>query len=183
MQDNKNKNQDLPDENVLEDNIDTGISQDNNTADITDSNIGENVDENVEGKKLTEEEEKELLARKRAEQVELYKKHFEIEKENKAKGHQMQKETEELEKSLEKLYSIRKFVYYICGAMWLFALIGLIGRGIEMSIFLPLMLFALALLSGINAPIFFKKDKVKDTFVSIIVVFVCVFLAVIILFS
>ena len=96
-------------------------------------------------------DEKELLRQRREEQIERVKAQYEAE----AKV-RMEKE-QELENELAPFITVRKGLIALCGLMWVFAAFCLLTGTLEMKIFLPMCMFALAALAGVNVPVFVKK--------------------------
>lgn len=143
-----------------------------NSADNADNQINKEMNESN-----AEFDEKEALELRREQQVERYKQQFQNEKEIKAAAEQRMKDDAEIEQSLSFVYSVRKVVVGICVAFWVFAMVALVTGSIEMTIFLPMCLFALAALALVNAPVFLKKDKTFDTIICVVVAAICLFLA------
>lgn len=126
------------------------------------------------------EDEKELLRRRREEQVERVKLQYQTDVKEKEEAKVRMKKEAELEKELRPFYSIRKICIGICVFMWFFAAFCLLSGSLEMKIFLPMCLFALCALAGINAPIFFKKKKTLDAAIALICTVICFFTGVVI---
>lgn len=92
----------------------------------------------------------------------------------------MEKE-QELEKELAPFITVRKGLIALCGLMWVFAAFCLLTGTLEMKIFLPMCMFALAALAGVNVPIFVKKKKIFDGIIAGICTVICFVTGVIIL--
>lgn len=92
----------------------------------------------------------------------------------------MEKE-QELEKELAPFITVRKGLIALCGLMWVFAAFCLLTGTLEMKIFLPMCMFALAALAGVNVPIFVKKKKIFDGAIAGICTVICFVTGVIIL--
>lgn len=118
-------------------------------------------------------DEKELLRRRKEEQVERVKRQYETDAKEKEEAKVRMQEEEELEKSLQGLYSVRKFCIAICGFMWLFAAFCMLSGSMEMKLFLPMCLYALCALAAINSPIFMRKKKVIDGIIAIVCAVIC----------
>lgn len=118
-------------------------------------------------------DEKELLRQRREEQVERVKQQYQTDAKEKEEAKLRYQQEEELQKELKPFYSVRKVCVGICALMWVFAAFCLLTGTLEMRMFLPLCLFALCALAGINAPIFFKKKKKADAVVAIICAVIC----------
>ena len=87
----------------------------------------------------------------------------------------------ELEKELAPFITVRKGLMALCGLMWAFAAFCLLTGTLEMKIFLPMCMFALAALAGVNVPIFVKKKKIFDGIIAGICTVICFVTGVIIL--
>ncbi len=125
-------------------------------------------------------DEKELLMQRKAAQVERVKAQYKTDEAEKAEAKKRMEQEQELEKELAPFNSIRKICIGICIFMWVFAAFCLLSGTLEMRIFLPMCLFALTALAGINAPIFFKKKKIMDCVVATICAIICFAVGVII---
>ncbi len=134
----------------------------------------------LDNKDIEPIDEKELLRQRKAEQVERVKQQYKTDEQEKELAKQRMAEEEELEKELAPFYAGRKICIGICIFMWVFAAFCLLSGSLEMRIFLSMCLFALTALAGINAPIFFKKKKLKDGIVAAICAVICFAVGVII---
>ena len=76
----------------------------------------------------------------------------------------------------------RKVAGIVTGAVWIFAVVALIGGFGELGVLLPFMLLSLGAVSGLNIPVFLKKGKTGDVIVAIIACAICAMLAFSILF-
>ena len=76
----------------------------------------------------------------------------------------------------------RKVAGIVCVSLWAFSLVALIGGFGELGVLLPFMLLSLGTVSGLNIPVFIKKNKIGDVVVAIIACAICAILAVSILF-
>lgn len=76
----------------------------------------------------------------------------------------------------------RKIAGIVCISLWIFSVVALIGGFGELGILLPFMLLSLGAVSGLNIPVFIKKEKTGDVIVAVIACAVCVMLALSILF-
>ena len=124
-------------------------------------------------------DEKELLRQRREEQIERVKAQYETDVKEKAEAKvRMEKE---LEKELAPFITVRKGLIALCGLMWFFAAFCLLTGTLEMKIFLPMCMFALAALAGVNVPIFVKKKKIFDGIIAGICTVICFVTGVIIL--
>ena len=85
------------------------------------------------------------------------------------------------EKELAPFITVRKGLIALCGLMWVFAAFCLLTGTLEMKIFLPMCMFALAALAGVNVPIFVKKKKIFDGVIAGICTVICFVTGVIIL--
>lgn len=92
----------------------------------------------------------------------------------------MEKE-QELENELAPFITVRKGLIALCGLMWVFAAFCLLTGTLEMKIFLPMCMFALAALAGVNVPVFVKKKKIFDGVIAGICTVICFVTGVIIL--
>ena len=124
-------------------------------------------------------DEKELLRQRREEQIERVKAQYETDVKEKAEA-RMEKE-QELEKELAPFITIRKGLFALCGFMWLFAAFCLLTGTLEMNIFLPMCLFAIGAVAGVNVPIFIKKKKILDGIIAGICTVICFLTGVVIL--
>ena len=124
-------------------------------------------------------DEKELLRQRREEQIERVKAQYETDVKAEAKV-RMEKE-QELEKELAPFITVRKGLIALCGLMWFFAAFCLLTGTLEMKIFLPMCMFALAALAGVNVPVFVKKKKIFDGIIAGICTVICFVTGVIIL--
>ena len=107
-------------------------------------------------------DEKELLRQRREEQIERVKAQYETDVKEKAEAKIRMEKEQELEKELAPFITIRKGLFALCGFMWLFAAFCLLTGTLEMNIFLPMCLFAIGAVAGVNVPIFIKKKKILD---------------------
>ena len=119
-------------------------------------------------------DEKELLRQRREEQIERVKAQYETDVKEKAEAKVRMEKEQELEKELAPFITVRKGLIALCGLMWFFA-------ALEMKIFLPMCMFALAALAGVNVPIFVKKKKIFDGIIAGICTVICFVTGVIIL--
>ena len=92
----------------------------------------------------------------------------------------MEKE-QELEKELAPFITVRKGLIALCGLMWFFAAFCLLTGTLEMNIFLPMCLFAIGAVAGVNVPIFIKKKKIFDGVIAGICTAICFLTGVVIL--
>lgn len=76
----------------------------------------------------------------------------------------------------------RKVAGIVCVSLWAFSLVALIGGFGELGVLLPFMLLSLGVVSGLNIPVFIKKNKIGDVVVAIIACAICAILAFSILF-
>ena len=88
---------------------------------------------------------------------------------------------QELEKELAPFVTVRKGLIVLCGLMWVFAAFCLLTGTLEMNIFLPMCLFALGAVAGVNVPIFIKKKKIFDSVIAGICTAICFLTGVVIL--
>lgn len=126
-------------------------------------------------------DEKELLRQRREEQIERVKAQSETDVKEKAKAKIRMEKEQELEKELAPFITIRKGLFALCGFMWLFAAFCLLTGTLEMNIFLPMCLFAIGAVAGINVPIFIKKKKILDGIIAGICTVICFLTGVVIL--
>ena len=120
-------------------------------------------------------DEKELLRQRREEQIERVKAQYETDVKEKAEA------KVRMEKELAPFITVRKGLIALCGLMWAFAAFCLLTGTLEMKIFLPMCMFALAALAGVNVPIFVKKKKIFDGIIAGICTVICFVTGVIIL--
>ena len=125
-------------------------------------------------------DEKELLRQRREEQIERVKAQYETDVKEKAEA-KVRMEEQELEKELAPFITVRKGLIALCSLMWVFAAFCLLTGMLEMKIFLPMCMFALAALAGVNVPIFVKKKKIFDGVIAGICTVICFVTGVIIL--
>ena len=92
----------------------------------------------------------------------------------------MEKE-QELEKELAPFITVRKGLIALCCLMWVFAAFCLLTGTLEMNIFLPMCLFAIGAVAGVNVPIFIKKKKIFDGVIAGICTAICFLTGVVIL--
>jgi Fe2+ transport system protein B len=126
-------------------------------------------------------DEKELLRQRREEQIERVKAQYETDVKEKAEAKVRMEKEQELEKELAPFITVRKGLIALCGLMWVFAAFCLLTGTLEMKIFLPMCMFALAALAGVNVPIFVKKKKIFDGIIAGICTVICFVTGVIIL--
>ena len=107
-------------------------------------------------------DEKELLRQRREEQIERVKAQYETDVKEKAEAKIRMEKEQELEKELAPFITVRKGLIALCCFMWVFAAFCLLTGTLEMNIFLPMRLFAIGALAGVNVPIFIKKKKIFD---------------------
>ena len=110
-------------------------------------------------------DEKELLRQRREEQIERVKAQYETDVKEKAEAKVRMEKEQELEKELAPFITVRKGLIALC----------------EMKIFLPMCMFALAALAGVNVPVFVKKKKIFDGVIAGICTVICFVTGVIIL--
>ena len=120
-------------------------------------------------------DEKELLRQRREEQIERVKAQYETDVKEKAEA------KVRMEKELAPFITVRKGLIALCGLMWVFAAFCLLTGTLEMKIFLPMCMFALAALAGVNVPVFVKKKKIFDGIIAGICTVICFVTGVIIL--
>ena len=120
-------------------------------------------------------DEKELLRQRREEQIERVKAQYETDVKEKAEA------KVRMEKELAPFITVRKGLIALCGLMWVFAAFCLLTGTLEMKIFLPMCMFALAALAGVNVPVFVKKKKIFDGVIAGICTVICFVTGVIIL--
>lgn len=125
---------------------------------------------------------KELLEQRRIQQAEIMKQTYQTDKQEKEQAEIRLQQEKELEDALRPYISVRKICIGICGFMWAFAAFCLLSGSLEMKIFLPMCLYALCALAGINVPIFFKKSKKVDGFIAVIAAVICFVIGTAILF-
>lgn len=126
-------------------------------------------------------DEKELLRQRREEQIERVKAQYETDVKEKAEAKIRLEKEQELEKELAPFVTVRKGLIALCGLMWVFAAFCLLTGTLEMNIFLPMCLFALAAVAGVNVPIFIKKKKIFDGVIAGICTAICFLTGVVIL--
>lgn len=126
-------------------------------------------------------DEKELLRQRREEQIERVKAQYETDVKEKAEAKVRMEKEQELEKELAPFITVRKGLIALCGLMWFFAAFCLLTGTLEMKIFLPMCMFALAALACVNVPIFVKKKKIFDGIIAGICTVICFVTGVIIL--
>lgn len=126
-------------------------------------------------------DEKELLRQRREEQIERVKAQYETDVKEKAEAKVRMEKEQELEKELAPFITVRKGLIALCGLMWFFAAFCLLTGTLEMKIFLPMCMFVLAALAGVNVPIFVKKKKIFDGIIAGICTVICFVTGVIIL--
>lgn len=126
-------------------------------------------------------DEKELLRQRREEQIERVKAQYETDVKEKAEAKVRMEKEQELEKELAPFITVRKGLIALCGLMWVFATFCLLTGTLEMKIFLPMCMFALAALAVVNVPIFVKKKKIFDGVIAGICTVICFVTGVIIL--
>lgn len=126
-------------------------------------------------------DEKELLRQRREEQIERVKAQYETDVKEKAEAKIRMEKEQELEKELAPFITIRKGLFALCGFMWLFAAFCLLTGTLEMNIFLPMCLFAISAVAGVNVPIFIKKKKILDGIIAGICTVICFLIGVVIL--
>lgn len=126
-------------------------------------------------------DEKELLRQRREEQIERVKAQYETDVKEKAEAKVRMEKEQELEKELAPFITVRKGLIALCGLMWFFAAFCLLTGTLEMKIFLPMCMFVLAALAGVNVPIFVKKKKIFDGVIAGICTVICFVTGVIIL--
>lgn len=126
-------------------------------------------------------DEKELLRQRREEQIERVKAQYETDVKEKAEAKVRMEKEQELEKELAPFITVRKGLIALCGLMWFFAAFCLLTGTLEMKIFLPMCMFELAALAGVNVPIFVKKKKIFDGVIAGICTVICFVTGVIIL--
>lgn len=126
-------------------------------------------------------DEKELLRQRREEQIERVKAQYETDVKEKAEAKVRMEKEQELEKELAPFITVRKGLIALCGLMWVFAAFCLLTGMLEMKIFLPMCMFVLAALAGVNVPIFVKKKKIFDGVIAGICTVICFVTGVIIL--
>lgn len=126
-------------------------------------------------------DEKELLRQRREEQIERVKAQYETDVKEKAEAKVRMEKEQELEKELAPFITVRKGLIALCGLMWFFAAFCLLTGTLEMKIFLPMCMFALAAFAGVNVPIFVKKKKIFDGIIAGICTVICFVTGVIIL--
>ena len=126
-------------------------------------------------------DEKELLRQHREEQIERVKAQYETDVKEKAEAKIRLEKEQELEKELAPFVTVRKGLIALCGLMWVFAAFCLLTGTLEMNIFLPMCLFALAAVAGVNVPIFIKKKKIFDGVIAGICTAICFLTGVVIL--
>lgn len=126
-------------------------------------------------------DEKELLRQRREEQIERVKAQYETDVKEKAEAKVRMEKEQELEKELAPFITVRKGLIALCGLMWFFAAFCLLTGTLEMKIFLPMCMFSLAALAGVNVPIFVKKKKIFDGIIAGICTVICFVTGVIIL--
>lgn len=71
----------------------------------------------------------------------------------------------------------RKIAGIICAALWAFSVVSLIGGFSDLGVLIPFMLLSLGTVSGLNIPVFIKKNKTGDAAVAVIACAVCAVLA------
>ena len=126
-------------------------------------------------------DEKELLRQRREEQIERVKAQYETDVKEKAKAKIRMEKEQELEKELAPFITIRKGLFALCGFMWLFAAFCLLTGTLEMNIFLPMCLFDIGAVAGVNVPILIKKKKILDGIIAGICTVICFLTGVVIL--
>lgn len=126
-------------------------------------------------------DEKELLRQRREEQIERVKAQYETDVKEKAEAKVRMEKEQELEKELAPFITVRKGLIALCCLMWVFAAFCLLTGTLEMKIFLPMCMFAIAPLAGVNVPIFVKKMKIFDGVIAGICTVICFVTGVIIL--
>lgn len=126
-------------------------------------------------------DEKELLRQRREEQIERVKAQYETDVKEKAEAKVRMEKEQELEKELAPFITVRKGLIALCGLMWFFAAFCLLTGTLEMKIFLPMCMFALAALAGVNVPVFVNKKKIFDGIIAGICTVICFVTGVIIL--
>ena len=126
-------------------------------------------------------DEKELLRQRREEQIERVKAQYETDVKEKAEAKVRMEKEQELEKELAPFVTVRKGLIALCGLMWVFSAFCLLTGTLEMNIFLPMCLFALAAVAGVNVPIFIKKKKIFDGVIAGICTAICFLTGVVIL--
>lgn len=124
---------------------------------------------------------KELLRQRREEQIERVKAQYETDVKEKAEAKVRMEKEQELEKELAPFITVRKGLIALCCLMWVFAAFCLLTGTLEMKIFLPMCMLALAALAGVNVPIFVKKKKIFDGIIAGICTVICFVTGVIIL--
>lgn len=126
-------------------------------------------------------DEKELLRQRREEQIERVKAQYETDVKEKAEAKVRMEKEQELEKELAPFITVRKGLMALCGLMWAFAAFCLLTGTLEMNIFLPMCLFVIGAVAGVNVPIFVKKKKIFDGIIAGICTVICFVTGVIIL--
>ena len=126
-------------------------------------------------------DEKELLRQRREEQIERVKAQYETDVKEKAEAKVRMEKEQELEKELAPFITVRKGLIALCCLMWVFAAFCLLSGTLEMKIFLPMFLFVIGAVAGVNVPIFVKKKKIFDGIIAGICTVICFVTGVIIL--
>lgn len=126
-------------------------------------------------------DEKELLRQRREEQIERVKAQYETDVKEKAEAKIRMEKEQELKKELAPFITVRKGLIALCCLMWVFAAFCLLTGTLEMNIFLPMCLFAIGALAGVNVPIFIKKKKIFDGVIAGICTAICFLTGVVIL--
>lgn len=76
----------------------------------------------------------------------------------------------------------RKIAGIVCVSLWIFSIVALIGGFGDLGVLMPFMLLSLGTVSGLNIPVFIKKNKTGDVIVAVIACAICAVLAFSILF-
>lgn len=76
----------------------------------------------------------------------------------------------------------RKIAGIVCVSLWIFSIVALIGGFGDLGVLMPFMLLSLGTVSGLNIPVFIKKNKIGDVIIAVIACAICAVLAFSILF-
>lgn len=70
------------------------------------------------------------------------------------------------------LPTARKFAWVLCGGFWLFCLGGLLFQ-VDMRSLFPFLLFSLAVVAGLQIPVFYIKRKIFDIIIAAVFALSC----------
>lgn len=128
------------------------------------------------------ENDKDLILKRKEEQIERVKRQYQTDVEERQRAEERFKEEQEIEKKIAPLLSVRKFLTYVCGFMWIFSVFCLLTGTIEMKIFLSMFVYVIFAMAAVNVPIFFHRKKIRDMIICIICAVICFIFATSVLF-